>query len=96
MKLDELYAIVCQRRDHPSDQSYTTRLLQAGEDEILKKIGEEAVEVVLEGKGQGDERLAEEVFDLAYHVLVLLANRGIEPAAIEAELESRHRKKTSG
>jgi phosphoribosyl-ATP pyrophosphohydrolase len=96
MKLDELYAIVCERRDHPSEKSYTTQLMQAGEDEILKKIGEEAIEVVLAGKGQGDERLVEEVADLAYHALVLLAFRGLTPAAIEQELDRRHRKKTAG
>jgi phosphoribosyl-ATP pyrophosphohydrolase len=94
MKLDELYTIICERRDHPSEQSYTTRLMQMGEDEILKKIGEEGVEVVLAGKGQGDQRLVEEVSDLAYHTLVLLAFRGIKPEAIEQELENRHRKKT--
>lgn len=96
MNLNELYAIICDRRDHPSEKSYTTRLMQAGEDEILKKIGEEAVEVVLAGKGQGNQRLIEEAADLAYHTLVLLAYRGIEPAAVAEELEHRHRKKTAG
>jgi phosphoribosyl-ATP pyrophosphohydrolase len=95
MKLDELYTIICDRRDHPSEQSYTTRLMQAGEDEILKKIGEEAVEVVLAGKGQGNQRLVEETADLAYHALVLLAYRGLKLTDIEAELELRHRQKTA-
>ena len=94
MKLDELYAIICQRRDNPSEGSYTAKLIQAGEDEILKKIGEEAVEVVLAGKAQGDQRLVEEVSDLAYHTLVLLAARNIPPESIEDELERRHRKKS--
>jgi phosphoribosyl-ATP pyrophosphohydrolase len=96
MKLEELYGIICERRDNPSERSYTTQLMQKGEDEILKKIGEEAVEVVLAGKGQGDERLVEEVADLAYHTLVLLSQRRIPPEAIEQELERRHRKKTDG
>ena len=94
MKLDELYQIICARRDQPSEKSYTTQLMQAGEDEILKKIGEEAIEVVLAGKGQGNERLIEEVADLAYHSLVLLAFRGLTPAAIEEELDRRHKKKS--
>jgi phosphoribosyl-ATP pyrophosphohydrolase len=96
MKLDELYQIICDRRDHPAPGSYTASLFSQGEDEIIKKVGEEAIEVVLAAKGQGDERLVSEVADLAYHVLVLLAARGLLPADIEAELENRHRKKTAG
>jgi phosphoribosyl-ATP pyrophosphohydrolase len=69
--------------------------MRSGEDEILKKIGEEAVEVVLAGKGQGNQRLVEEVADLAYHTLVLLAYKGLSLEAIEEELEKRHRKKSS-
>ena len=63
-----------------------------GEDEILKKVGEESVEVILAAKGQGNPRLIEEVADLTYHTLVLLAARGLTPADILAELERRHRK----
>jgi len=92
MTIDELYAILCERRDHPSAQSYTARLIAQGEDEIVKKVGEEAVEVILAAKGQGDQRLVEEVADLTYHVLVLLAFRGISPADIRAELARRHSK----
>ncbi len=90
MNLDELYAIICERRDHPSAQSYTARLMAAGEDEMVKKVGEEAVEVILAAKGQGDQRLVEEVADLTYHVLVLLAYRGLSPGDIRTELERRH------
>ena len=92
MNLDELYAVICDRREHPSQQSYTARLMEAGEDEIVKKVGEEAVEVILAAKGQGDTRLIEEVADLTYHVLVLLAFRGISPDAIRAELAQRHKR----
>lgn len=91
MELDDLYAIICERRDTPSAQSYTARLMADGEDEIVKKVGEEAVEVILAAKGQGDARLVEEVADLTYHVLVLLAYRRISPEQIRAELEKRHR-----
>ncbi len=92
MTIDELYAIICERRDNPTAQSYTARLIAQGEDEIVKKVGEEAVEVILAVKGQGDQRVVEEVSDLTYHVLVLLAARGISPDAIRAELEKRHRR----
>jgi phosphoribosyl-ATP pyrophosphohydrolase len=95
MKLDELYQIICDRRDHPSSASYTASLFAQGEDEMIKKVGEEAIEIVLAAKGQGDERLVSEVADLAYHVLVLLASRRLLPADIENELELRHRKKTA-
>jgi phosphoribosyl-ATP pyrophosphohydrolase len=91
MSLQDLYQTICERRDHPSSQSYTARLLAAGEDEIIKKIGEEAVEVILAAKGQGDERLLDEIADLTYHTLVLLASRGLSPADVQAVLESRRR-----
>ncbi len=91
MTLDDLYTIICDRRDHPSVQSYTARLMTDGEDEIVKKVGEEAVEVILAAKGQGDPRLVEEISDLAYHVLVLMAFRRITPDDIRAELERRHK-----
>jgi phosphoribosyl-ATP pyrophosphohydrolase len=96
MKLDELYQIICDRRDHPSTGSYTSYLFSRGEDEIIKKVGEEAIEVVLAAKGQGNERLVSEVADLAYHVLVLLVARRLLPVDIENELDLRHRKKTMG
>jgi phosphoribosyl-ATP pyrophosphohydrolase len=96
MKLDELYQIICDRRDHPSSGSYTSYLFSQGEDEIIKKVGEEAIEVVLAAKGQGNERLVSEVADLAYHVLVLLAARRLLPVDIEDELDIRHHKKTAG
>ncbi len=91
MTIDELYSIICERRDHPSAQSYTARLIALGEDEIVKKIGEEAVEVILAAKGQGDQRLVEEISDLAYHVLVLMAYRRLTPDDIRAELARRHK-----
>lgn len=91
MNIEDLYEIICDRRDHPTPGSYTAHLLEQGEDEIVKKVGEEAIEIVLAAKGQGDQRLVEEVADLTYHVLVLLAARGLSPADIAAELEKRHK-----
>ncbi len=92
MTLDELYAIICDRRDHAPANSYTAKLFAQGMDEIIKKVGEEAIEVVLAAKGQGSQRLTEEVADLAYHTLVLLAASGLTPADIRAELARRHQK----
>ena len=91
MKLDQLFDLVRSRRESAPPGSYTARLFAAGEDEIVKKVGEEAIEVVLAVKGQGDQRVIEEVADLYYHSLVLLAWRGLSLADMEAELERRHR-----
>ena len=91
MNLAELYVIICDRRDHAIPESYTSQLLAQGEDEILKKIGEEAVEVILAAKAQGDRRVIEEISDLLYHLLVLLSARGLTIEQIEVELGSRHR-----
>jgi phosphoribosyl-ATP pyrophosphohydrolase len=88
--LNELFTLIEDRKAHPVDGSYTNRLLADGEDKILKKIGEEAVEVIVAAKGQGDQRVAEETADLLYHVLVLLAARGQSLADVEAELRRRH------
>ena len=64
-------------------------MFAAGEDEIVKKVGEEAIEVVLAAKAQGNERLVSELADLLYHALVLLAARGLTLAQVEAELQRR-------
>ena len=88
--MNRLFTIIEDRKANPRPGSYTNQLLSAGEDEMLKKVGEEAMEVILAAKGQGDQRLIEEVSDLFYHTLVLLASRGLSLADIEAELEKRH------
>jgi len=89
--LDELFATILDRQANRQPGSYTVKLLDAGEDEILKKVGEEAMEVILAAKGQGNERLVSEVADLLYHLLVLLAAHGLTPADVEAELVRRRR-----
>lgn len=86
-----LFSIIEERKARPSPESYTARLLAAGEDEIVKKVGEEAVEVILAVKGQGNQRVIEESADLLYHLLVLLAHRGITLEQLEAELERRRK-----
>lgn len=89
--LPELFAIIQERKQNLPPGSYTASLFAAGEDEILKKVGEEAMEVVLAGKGQSDRRLIEESADLLYHLFVLLAHRGVTLADVEDELRRRHK-----
>jgi len=95
MVIHELFQVIKQRQaDQPVD-SYTSQLFKQGMDEIVKKVGEEAVEVILAAKGQGKQRLIEEISDLAYHVLVLMAAGGIDISDVERELECRRRRSAS-
>lgn len=89
--LHKLQAIIQERKISPRPGSYTASLFAAGEDEIVKKVGEEAVEVILAVKGQGNERVISETADLFYHLLVLLTQRGLTLEQVEAELERRHK-----
>lgn len=88
--LERVFAVVEDRKANPKLGSYTNRLLEAGQDEIVKKIGEEAIEVVLAASQQGDERLISELADLTYHCLVLLASRNLTPSHVANELERRY------
>jgi phosphoribosyl-ATP pyrophosphohydrolase len=85
-----LFATIEDRKTNPKSGSYTNFLLDAGEDEIIKKIGEESVEVIIAVKDQGDERVISELADLTYHCLVLLAQRGLSPDDVADELQRRH------
>ncbi len=87
---DELFAVILDRKAHPTPGSYTVTLL-TDIDEALKKVGEEAIEVVLAGKGQSDERLISEAADLIYHLLVVLAARGLTLDDVRDELARRRR-----
>lgn len=86
--LDELFAVIMDRKINPTPGSYTVKLLD-NIDEALKKVGEEAVEVILAGKAQSDQRLIEESADLLYHLFVLLAARNISLDAVRSELKHR-------
>ncbi len=88
--LEKIFAIIQDRQANPKVGSYTNQLLDEGEDKILQKVGEEAVEVLIAAKGQGHERLISELADLTYHCLVLLVHQGLTPDDIAAELERRH------
>lgn len=88
--VDELWGILQERKANPQPGSYTAELLSMGEDEIVKKIGEEAVEVILAVKGQGNERVVAETADLVYHILVMLLARDLSWEDIKIELLRRH------
>ena len=88
--IHELFAIIQDRKANPKPGSYTNSLFEMGEDKILKKVGEEAMEVILAAKAQGKQRIVEEVSDLFYHTLVLLASKDVTLDEIEAELSKRH------
>lgn len=92
--LNMLEKTVKQKIDNPKEGSYTTYLMEKGLDKILKKVGEEATEVIIAAKnaeaGQGTDELVDETSDLLYHLLVLLAERGLSLSEIEAKLNARH------
>jgi phosphoribosyl-ATP pyrophosphohydrolase len=87
--LDDLYQTILARKANPPPNSYTARLFAAGDVEIAKKVGEEAIEVIVASYKESDARLASESADLIYHLLVLLAARNVEWRAVEQELETR-------
>ena len=84
-----LFATIEERKATMPEGSYTVSLFRDGENEILKKIGEEAVEVIIAAKGEGDDRVLYEMADVFYHSLVLLAERGLTWQQLETELAQR-------
>jgi len=83
--------VIASRASASPDSSYTARLLAKGPDHVLKKIGEEATEVVLAAKSESDERLAEEAADLLYHLTVAMAQRRVPFARALEVLRARRR-----
>lgn len=91
MSIQWLFDVIQDRKNNPSEKSYTASLFHEGLPRIAQKVGEEGVEVAVAALAQDDQRLIEEVADLTYHALVLLSARGLTPAHIAAELEKRHK-----
>ena len=87
--LARVAATIASRKGADAGTSYVASLLSKGDDAILKKIGEEATETVLAGKGGDPARITAEVADLWFHCLVLLAHHGLGPADVLAELARR-------
>ena len=87
--LARLAEVLAARRGADPAESYVASLYARGLDAILKKVGEEATEVVIAAKGGDDGQLVHELADLWFHCLVLLVHRGLAPEAVLAELERR-------
>ncbi len=88
--LHQLEAVIHERRDHPTEKSYTSSLLARGINKVAQKVGEEAVELVIEAKDDNRELFLGEAADLMYHYLVLLAAKGVDLSEVEAVLKGRH------
>ncbi len=89
MNIQALFEIIEERKNNPSEKSYTASLFQEGLPKIAQKVGEESAEVIVAALAQADQRLIEEIADLAFHTLVLLSARGLTPEDIMRELEKR-------
>lgn len=87
----ELESVIKGRHDQMPEKSYTTSLFKAGTPRMAQKVGEEAVETVIEAVKGDDERMIYEASDLVYHLLVLLVSKGYGISSLEQELEKRHR-----
>ncbi len=87
--LNELYETVLSRKTEKQEGSYTCYLFEQGLDKILKKCGEECSEVIIAAKNGNNSETVLEISDLLYHLTVLMANEGITPGEVEAELQKR-------
>jgi phosphoribosyl-ATP pyrophosphohydrolase len=87
--IQAVYQVILDRKNNPTENSYTASLMRKGMDKILKKIGEEATEVVIAAKGGKREEIVYETSDLVFHLLVLLGYCDIPPEEIFAELRRR-------
>lgn len=85
-----LYSLLEGRKRDLPQGSYTTYLFQKGLDKILKKVGEECTEVIIAAKAEDRAETVYEIADLAYHVMVLMAQQGITLEEVQKELASRH------
>ena len=87
--VDEVYGIIKDRKENPKEGSYTNYLFDKGIDKILKKVGEEATEIVIAAKNPDPEEIKYEVSDFLYHVMVLMVERGVTWSDITKELANR-------
>jgi phosphoribosyl-ATP pyrophosphohydrolase len=85
----ELWGVIESRRDADPAASYTAKLLQGPEDKLLKKIAEEAGEVIMAAKDGDPEHLRYEIGDVVYHLLVVMARWGITPDDLAEDLAAR-------
>ena len=88
----DMYDVVISRRAEPQEGSYTCYLFEKGLDKILKKCGEECTEMVIAAKNSDNEELVNEINDLLYHMIVLMAERGVTVGDVEAVMVERSKK----
>ncbi len=89
--LDKVYGVIMDRKSNPAEGSYVSGLFARGKDVILKKVGEEAAEVVIASKNRSKEELVYETADLWFHSLVALSEAGVTPSEVYAELKKRRK-----
>ena len=87
--LEDVYNVILDRKVHPKEGSYTNYLFDKGIDKILKKVGEEATELVIAAKNPDPEEIKYEMSDLLYHAMVLMAEKGVTWEDITKELANR-------
>lgn len=90
--LNYLQSIIRDRKQNPTDKSYTSSLFKKGVNKIAQKVGEEAVELVIEAKDSNDDLFKGEAADLLYHYLILLEQKNMDLDDIIAVLQERHTK----
>jgi len=89
--LNKVYNQIINRKENPIEGSYTNYLFEKGLDKILKKVGEEASEVIIGAKNKNKDELVYELSDLIYHSLVLMVSEGVTIDDIKKELTKRHK-----
>jgi len=89
----ELWEVICERAEHPSENSYTSRLLRdkKGIDKVLEKVGEESTEFIIAVKNGVPQRTTEEAADLFFHILVALRAANVDLKDVIGELERRRK-----
>ena len=87
---ENVYDTIMDRKQNPKEGSYTNYLFDKGIDKILKKVGEEATELVIAAKNPDPEEIKYEMADFLYHAMVLMAEKGITWDEIIEELDNRH------
>ena len=89
--LDEVFAVIEDRRDNPKKESYVSGLMSKGEEAIIAKIEEEADELIEAGRGSDKNAIVHETADLIFHAMVLLAAKGVKLDDIMKEFKRRRR-----
>ncbi|NJL44961.1 MAG: bifunctional phosphoribosyl-AMP cyclohydrolase/phosphoribosyl-ATP diphosphatase HisIE [Leptolyngbyaceae cyanobacterium SM2_3_12] len=87
--LSQVFGVICDSQTHPNPDSYTCKLFEGGDNKILKKIGEEAAEVVMACKDDDPDAIAGEVADLLYHALVAMAHHQVDLKEVYRKLQER-------